>query len=234
MTEVKSAKKAKKEAPLTETGDVQRVTDFLIKPESSVPKLDTSKWPLLLKVRRQTSPLFRHCYPATRRNAMRLLLAVRFNPTPPHLISAPTCLPFRSPCQPWRAAFCAGSIQIIPALAVNMASRTCLPLPWVAMLFSSLHSAILPHARSKEFPHRLQNYDKLNVRTGHYTPIPSGYTPLKRPLREYIQYGVINLDKPSNPSSHEARDNFQAASVMPSPVVPAGRLCAVQPLQQVC
>ena len=49
----------------------------------------------------------------------------------------------------------------------------------------------------------MQNYDKLNVRTGHYTPIPSGYTPLKRPLREYIQYGVINLDKPSNPSSHE-------------------------------
>ncbi len=53
---------------------------------------------------------------------------------------------------------------------------------------------------------RPQNYDKLNVRTGHYTPIPSGYTPLKRPLREYIQYGVINLDKPSNPSSHEVRD----------------------------
>ena len=51
-----------------------------------------------------------------------------------------------------------------------------------------------------------QNYDKLNVRTGHYTPIPSGYTPLKRPLREYIQYGVINLDKPSNPSSHEVRN----------------------------
>ena len=54
MAEAKSAKKAKKEAPLTETGDVQRVTDFLIKPESSVPKLDTSKWPLLLKVRADT------------------------------------------------------------------------------------------------------------------------------------------------------------------------------------
>ena len=51
MAEAKSAKKTKKEPPLTETGDVQRVTDFLIKPESSIPKLDTSKWPLLLKVR---------------------------------------------------------------------------------------------------------------------------------------------------------------------------------------
>jgi H/ACA ribonucleoprotein complex subunit 4 len=49
----------------------------------------------------------------------------------------------------------------------------------------------------------LKNYDKLNVRTGHYTPIPAGNTPLKRPLKEYMSYGCINLDKPANPSSHE-------------------------------
>lgn len=30
-----------------------------------------------------------------------------------------------------------------------------------------------------------------------------GCTPLKRPIKEYIRYGVVNLDKPSNPSSHE-------------------------------
>lgn len=30
-----------------------------------------------------------------------------------------------------------------------------------------------------------------------------GCTPLSRPLREYIRSGVINLDKPANPSSHE-------------------------------
>ncbi|KAF9536203.1 centromere/microtubule-binding protein cbf5, partial [Mortierella hygrophila] len=47
------------------------------------------------------------------------------------------------------------------------------------------------------------NYDKLNVRTGHYTPIPSGCSPLRRELAEYVRYGVINLDKPANPSSHE-------------------------------
>ncbi|WP_424626333.1 RNA-guided pseudouridylation complex pseudouridine synthase subunit Cbf5 [Achromobacter marplatensis] len=41
------------------------------------------------------------------------------------------------------------------------------------------------------------------MRTGHYTPIPSGHTPLRRPIQEYVRYGVINLDKPSNPSSHE-------------------------------
>ena len=38
---------------------------------------------------------------------------------------------------------------------------------------------------------------------GHYTPIPVGFSPLKRPLYDYIRYGVINLDKPANPSSHE-------------------------------
>lgn len=49
----------------------------------------------------------------------------------------------------------------------------------------------------------LKNYDKLNVRTGHFTPIPCGFNPIKRPIKEHIRYGVINLDKPANPSSHE-------------------------------
>jgi H/ACA ribonucleoprotein complex subunit 4 len=41
------------------------------------------------------------------------------------------------------------------------------------------------------------------VRTARYTPIPVGSSPLKRSLQEYLRYGVINLDKPANPSSHE-------------------------------
>jgi H/ACA ribonucleoprotein complex subunit 4 len=41
------------------------------------------------------------------------------------------------------------------------------------------------------------------VRTSHFTPIPRGCTPLKRDLKSYISSGVINLDKPANPSSHE-------------------------------
>lgn len=49
----------------------------------------------------------------------------------------------------------------------------------------------------------MQNYDKLNQRTGHYTPIPSGCSPLKRPIADYVRSGIINLDKPANPSSHE-------------------------------
>ncbi|XP_073285395.1 H/ACA ribonucleoprotein complex subunit 4-like [Primulina huaijiensis] len=60
-----------------------------------------------------------------------------------------------------------------------------------------------PTIDTSQWPILLKNYDKLNIRTGHYTPLPSGYSPLKRPLPEYIKYGIINLDKPANPSSHE-------------------------------
>ncbi|XP_043697698.1 H/ACA ribonucleoprotein complex subunit 4-like [Telopea speciosissima] len=60
-----------------------------------------------------------------------------------------------------------------------------------------------PSLDTSQWPILLKNYDRLNVRTGHYTPLPSGYSPLKRPLHEYIKYGVLNLDKPANPSSHE-------------------------------
>jgi H/ACA ribonucleoprotein complex subunit 4 len=56
---------------------------------------------------------------------------------------------------------------------------------------------------TSKWPLLLKNYDKLLVRTGHYTPIPTGHSPLKRPLDDYVRYGVINLDKPANPSSHE-------------------------------
>ncbi|KAK2651979.1 hypothetical protein Ddye_011835 [Dipteronia dyeriana] len=60
-----------------------------------------------------------------------------------------------------------------------------------------------PSLETSEWPILLKNYGRLNIRTGHYTPLPNGYSPLKRPLAEYIRYGVLNLDKPANPSSHE-------------------------------
>ena len=43
----------------------------------------------------------------------------------------------------------------------------------------------------------------MNVKTNHFTPLPCGYSPINRPLDVLKKYGVINLDKPSNPSSHE-------------------------------
>lgn len=64
-------------------------------------------------------------------------------------------------------------------------------------------STSTPKLDASRWPLLLKNYDKLHVRTGHYTPIPSGSTPLKRSLQDYLSYGCINLDKPVNPSSHE-------------------------------
>lgn len=56
---------------------------------------------------------------------------------------------------------------------------------------------------SDSWPLLLRNFDKLNVRTNHFTPLPYGCSPEKREISEYIKSGYINLDKPSNPSSHE-------------------------------
>jgi H/ACA ribonucleoprotein complex subunit 4 len=79
-----------------------------------------------------------------------------------------------------------------------------------------------PKLDTSQWPLLLKNYDKLLVRSSHFTPIPSGCSPLKRDIASYIKCtlsspcrslktdfprrprsGVINLDKPSNPSSHE-------------------------------
>lgn len=60
-----------------------------------------------------------------------------------------------------------------------------------------------PKSNSSEWPLLLRNFDRLNVRTNHFTPLPYGCSPEKRELSEYIKSGFINLDKPSNPSSHE-------------------------------
>uniref|UniRef100_A0A8C5K3F1 Dyskerin-like domain-containing protein n=1 Tax=Jaculus jaculus TaxID=51337 RepID=A0A8C5K3F1_JACJA len=53
---------------------------------------------------------------------------------------------------------------------------------------------------TSQWPLLLKNFDKLNVRTTHHTPLPCGSNPLKRKIGDYIRTGFINLDKPS---SHE-------------------------------
>jgi len=60
-----------------------------------------------------------------------------------------------------------------------------------------------PAIDTSKWPLLLKNYDRLHVRTGHYTPLPFGCSPLSRPIDLYLLYGIINLDKPVNPSSHE-------------------------------
>lgn len=56
---------------------------------------------------------------------------------------------------------------------------------------------------TSEWPLLLKNFDRLNIRSNHYTPLPFGASPLCRDIKEYVKTGFINLDKPSNPSSHE-------------------------------
>ncbi|CRK36909.1 hypothetical protein BN1723_015147 [Verticillium longisporum] len=82
--------------------------------------------------------------------------------------------------------------------------------------YSIKPQAATPQLDTSSWPLLLKNYDKRKfspsrdtiepavlVRTGHFTPIPAGCSPLKRDIKSYISSGVINLDKPSNPSSHE-------------------------------
>eukprot|EP00526_Cylindrotheca_closterium_P011772 CAMPEP_0113622078 /NCGR_PEP_ID=MMETSP0017_2-20120614/11301_1 /TAXON_ID=2856 /ORGANISM="Cylindrotheca closterium" /LENGTH=484 /DNA_ID=CAMNT_0000531875 /DNA_START=41 /DNA_END=1495 /DNA_ORIENTATION=+ /assembly_acc=CAM_ASM_000147 len=64
-------------------------------------------------------------------------------------------------------------------------------------------SSSTPKLDTSNWPLLLKNYHKLHVRTSHYTPLPCGSSPLARPLQQHMAYGVINLDKPANPSSHE-------------------------------
>lgn len=44
---------------------------------------------------------------------------------------------------------------------------------------------------------------KLLVKAEDQTNLRYGCKPDERPAEEYIKYGVINLDKPAGPTSHE-------------------------------
>lgn len=59
-----------------------------------------------------------------------------------------------------------------------------------------------PPVDMSEWPLLLKNYDKMLVRSGHYTPIPNGSTPYKRDIKSYVSSGVINLVSFSRRSQH--------------------------------
>jgi H/ACA ribonucleoprotein complex subunit 4 len=60
-----------------------------------------------------------------------------------------------------------------------------------------------PPIDTSTWPLLLKNYSDLYVRSANYTPIAQGHSPDKRPIDQLKLYGLINLDKPANPSSHE-------------------------------
>lgn len=113
-------------------------------------------------------------------------------------------MPARGGQLPGRRRRCRRSLLPLAATLVNRSSAA----PHWTCATGAEDKVIQPQSTTppldtSSWPLLLKNYSQLNVRSGHYTPIPSGHTPLRRPLQEYVRYGVINLDKPSNPSSHE-------------------------------
>lgn len=49
----------------------------------------------------------------------------------------------------------------------------------------------------------LKNADKMIIKSTDYSPSGHGTMPHNREISEYLKYGVLTIDKPSNPSSHE-------------------------------
>ena len=43
----------------------------------------------------------------------------------------------------------------------------------------------------------------LLIKTEEETDMRFGHKPEERPIQEHMRFGIINLDKPSGPSSHE-------------------------------
>ena len=57
---------------------------------------------------------------------------------------------------------------------------------------------VQPVLDTSQWPLLLKNYDKLLVRSSHFTPIPSGCSPLKRDIQSYIKCAFYNMaDKAS-------------------------------------
>lgn len=49
----------------------------------------------------------------------------------------------------------------------------------------------------------LENQDQMAVKSKECSPSGHGTMPANRPIGEYLKYGVVTVDKPANPSSHE-------------------------------
>lgn len=56
---------------------------------------------------------------------------------------------------------------------------------------------------SETWPLLLKDLENMHIITTKYTATQYGYTPMERPIELYMRYGVVYLDKPCGPSSHE-------------------------------
>jgi hypothetical protein len=84
------------------------------------------------------------------------------------------------------------AIDFFLALSLAMASKNTLSREQVASAQVSGDYAIKsedkqPVLDTSQWPLLLKNYDKLLVRSSHFTPIPSGCSPLKRDIETYVK-----------------------------------------------
>ncbi|WUR03536.1 H/ACA ribonucleoprotein complex subunit CBF5 [Vairimorpha necatrix] len=49
----------------------------------------------------------------------------------------------------------------------------------------------------------LKNFDSMIIKSTDFTPMSCGFLPYQRPLDQHLNYGIVHVDKSSNPSSHE-------------------------------
>ena len=81
---------------------------------------------------------------------------------------------------------------ILFAFSLAMASKNTLSREQVVSAQVSGDYAIKsedkqPALDTSQWPLLLKNYDKLLVRSSHFTPIPSGCSPLKRDIETYVK-----------------------------------------------
>jgi hypothetical protein len=81
---------------------------------------------------------------------------------------------------------------ILLAFSLAMASKNTLSREQVASAQVSGDYAIKsedkqPALDTSQWPLLLKNYEKLLVRSSHFTPIPSGCSPLKRDIETYVK-----------------------------------------------
>lgn len=57
--------------------------------------------------------------------------------------------------------------------------------------FSIKSQDTAPKLDTSQWPLLLKNYDKLLIRSSHFTPIPSGCSPLKRDITNYIKCDTL-------------------------------------------
>lgn len=188
----KAAKAAKKEAAAAAAASSSMAANDAgphLKVEANKP-VDTSEWPLLLKVRHKGS----------RARGKRVERSAAVSMPPPlrdtgvqrgvHASARHSTRDASASC----AGGCASRAQVQRMCGASCERVLTVTAPALCCI------ALLCPRSSACSP---QNFNDLVVRTGHYTPIPAGCSPLSRPLQEYLRYGILNLDKPANPSSHE-------------------------------